>query len=420
MLEVLSSAGGRAGSSLCVTVSCFDENRTAEAECNVTAIIRQFHSLVVSVSPGDALTDPGGTVRYGIEVTDRGNGPEKVGVGRFVLPIGFGLSLGLPDGSVLGANETLSLDAGSTASLIATVSIPAGALAGNYMMVGQLLDGPGNSYQVKMECTVNQLYAVELECAAPVQAGEPGDRLLFQLAALNSGNGWDELTFDLSGLPDTWSGPEFFDADMSPVGVLRVAAGESARVTAAVTIPSSTPLDSVDLSAAACSSDGSSAAVNLSVEIRKPDLAIAGITLSTATLRAGGLVLVNVAVENLGDAPASNFTLAYYRNEEPRISRPIGTIPPGGRDTESFVWIPRDGKNKLRFVVDPDNTVCESNESNNEAAMEKFVYTEKVSIPNDQTWMVFAALIPLIGLVLVVLTQKLRRPQRPSTPKSAS
>lgn len=107
-------------------------------------------------------------------------------------------------------------------------------------------------------------------------------------------------------------------------------------------------------------------------EVPLPDLMISpeDIQFSNEYPRPGETVIINVTVHNIGDMDASTVKVRFYVN---KIIYPpdktIDSIPSNSSDTTSTSWIaPLSGTYEIKVVVDPDGTIPEKNENNNEAS----------------------------------------------------
>jgi uncharacterized protein (TIGR03437 family) len=98
-----------------------------------------------------------------------------------------------------------------------------------------------------------------------------------------------------------------------------------------------------------------------------------GLTVDCAPCLPGQTATVQAQVENLGDLPVSDVTVAFYAGDPSRGGREIGraTIPgllrAGENATAKTQWIPSGpfASQDLFAVVDPDNRVSETDETNN-------------------------------------------------------
>ncbi len=118
-----------------------------------------------------------------------------------------------------------------------------------------------------------------------------------------------------------------------------------------------------------------------------------------------------VTIRNTGPGDASDILVKIYDMEEEIFSITIPSLAgEGNSDTVNFNWAPTQGVHNLRFDVDPDNTIQELNENNNDYSISATIYAPDPSEgdeddePDDPVSdnLVFI-IIPLIILLAVFL-----------------
>ena len=390
-----------AGSSLPVRVACYDLEKRFSAECCVTTFAGQVHALELSVSPALLSVDPGGTATFRVDVSNLGNGPDVCRFESLVAPSGLNCSVRGQDGQI-SMGTGIAIPYKGTGWFDVVVGAPADALAGERRFTGKVSDGSGRPYELAFTVDINQVYGLSLGSTAPQQAGDLRQWVEFSLGIGNTGNGNDTFHLTATGLPAGWREVEFRDAD-NVIGNRSVLAAQmTGPMTAVVEIPESTPLDRAWFNVTATSSGGPSATIGLQLTVRKPDLLISKVELRSSILKVDKPAMVRVSVRNNGDGPAGSITVSYYRNGLLRTTEELGTLLPGQERSVDFVWVPLDGRNELRFAVDPLDSVCESNETNNGAMMQKWLYKDSTHLLQDNTWMAIVAAVPLILAALVL------------------
>lgn len=115
------------------------------------------------------------------------------------------------------------------------------------------------------------------------------------------------------------------------------------------------------------------AEINASVSQAKIDLIVDSVKTSNAKPKAGQVASIQVKIKNIGDTKASNVKLNVYLGDKARTPNFTVVIPSVNRNSvfsKSFSWtIPNNipGINyPIRVMVDPDNTIVETIEINNE------------------------------------------------------
>ena len=404
VLSVTAPAEALAGDALKVNVSCHDVGANVIASCAVTTAVGQVFGFNVAVAPPNATVLPGGNALFRFDVTNEGNGPDRFRPEALEAPEGWKVSLlDKTVGEDIEA-EGILLAAGETGWFKAVVSSPVTAMTGGYDFTVRVRDGAMNARQAGFVVEVEQVFGVELRSDAPALSGDTGARVIFPLTLRNAGNGPDVLRLNASALPDGWAAAEFRDGNNVLGDKLELNASATGQMAVAVVIPQFTRLDELRFNVTASSASGPDSTIRLALTIKKADLVILGVGYPSKDLRVARPFFVCVTVQNRGDATAANVSVAYYRNGVLRTTESLGRMIPGENRTVTFVWVPVEGKNVLRFVADPKDEVCEKNETDNGMTVEKRLHTEKVTILSDESWMIMAAAIPAIAIGLVLLT----------------
>ena len=104
----------------------------------------------------------------------------------------------------------------------------------------------------------------------------------------------------------------------------------------------------------------------LNFSILVPDLIIETITWSSENPSESDDVTFIVTIKNQGSSQAGNFSVAYYIDDTYLTSAPVSLIDPSATENQTFTWTARGGSHDIKAVVDQDNSITESQESNNE------------------------------------------------------
>jgi hypothetical protein len=128
-----------------------------------------------------------------------------------------------------------------------------------------------------------------------------------------------------------------------------------------------------DKTIAESNENNNSAEINTTVNRAKIDLTIDSVKTGVAKPKVGQKVNIQVKVKNTGDTKASNIKLNIYLSDNvgnPNFTINIPSINKNSVSAKSFSWtVPNNipGVNyPIRAVADPDNTISETNEINNE------------------------------------------------------
>lgn len=108
-----------------------------------------------------------------------------------------------------------------------------------------------------------------------------------------------------------------------------------------------------------------------------PDLTLTqdDISFSSEFPTEGETVTITATIHNIGEGDADNVLVRFYdgdSNTGTQINedKMIATIPAGGNGTAFVGWTATLGSHEIYVVVDPEDTISESNETNNQASRE--------------------------------------------------
>jgi uncharacterized membrane protein len=370
-LYITAPPDARGGLGVPVNVSCYDQDRTVEARCTVTALVSLVGNITVTARPVLADLEPGGKALYELELVNSGNGDDVVRPGPLALPVGWTAGF-FPRGSSE-ANGSVAVPFGGKGWLDVVLGAPPDARSGDYDFSGQVLDSTGAGFGFTLGARVARRASLRLEAEMARLGGPPGGSAGFRLQVTNTGNGVSNFSMAASGLPANWSAVAF-SLDGQPFGAERaLGPGATATVTAAVAIPARTLLESVSFDVSAALAGGEKGLARLTLDIQRPDLRITGVELPAQRARPGSAELIKLTVENAGDDRAANVALALLVDGKLRARLDIGSLGAGERRAEGVLWVPGPGKHLLGFVLDPENIVYERNETNNGAQANRSV-----------------------------------------------
>jgi uncharacterized repeat protein (TIGR01451 family) len=104
----------------------------------------------------------------------------------------------------------------------------------------------------------------------------------------------------------------------------------------------------------------------LSFSTVSPDLIVKSITWDPLDALTGDTVTITVKVENQGRDTAVAPSLTLYIDGSPLDSAEIPELDPGSQAAPAFTWKVQPGSHQISARVDTENTVSESNETNND------------------------------------------------------
>ncbi len=113
----------------------------------------------------------------------------------------------------------------------------------------------------------------------------------------------------------------------------------------------------------------SSEADQLYAPVPGPDLIIESITWSPQNLSKGDTLTISVTVKNQGDARSKTSSVSLFVNGMLKDEQVLTIIEAGSTVKKDFTWIAQEGSTVFRLVVDVNNIVAESDETNNEKSV---------------------------------------------------
>jgi uncharacterized membrane protein len=367
ILTVVAPGNAVAGSRLVVRVQGFDAEKRYSADCLVTTIVRQVHTIRIASTPEMVSLFPAEKATFQVTLNNLGNGAEEVKLGASELPVGWDLTYERADGSILSEIEPLYLDPGSALAINAIVQTAVGSLAQVYNLKGRLLDRDGNVYPIDLGVTISQVFDIDVTTTLSKQTGVPGGKVIYTLIGKNKGNGFDTMTFEQSGLPRDWLGVEFRDVNYELNNELSLNASGLERMSLVLPIPAGTNGTSVEFSVMARSQGGVADSVKLVLDIKMANLVVSKVTYTPKTLKANKLATIVVTVDNIGEVNVENVTVRFYQDKTIMGNERLERVSGGSNRTVTFTWLAKGGTHSLRFVVDPDNLIVENNKKDNQA-----------------------------------------------------
>ncbi|MCK4969366.1 MAG: hypothetical protein KAS77_02525, partial [Thermoplasmata archaeon] len=153
--------------------------------------------------------------------------------------------------------------------------------------------------------------------------------------------------------------------------------------------------------------------VQLTAEIRMPDLKIQSVEYNPQKIQENKVVQIRVLLQNVGTGGANEVKVEFYADGKFIAEDSISYITTGlsGNATAVFTWLPKAGKHNLKFVVDPvtpsrpNGRVLESAEDNNIHMETKQVLGDE-GIPGPTVAM---AMLALLGAMFVAVMSRKRR-----------
>jgi uncharacterized membrane protein len=359
-LTVVAPEDARAGNRLVVRVVGFNEDRTMEDSITTTTLVNQVHHLLMAVNPEMQLADPGSSISYQVTVQNSGNGPEEVSIATNKLDVNWKIRYIVSGAEI----STLYLDSAQSLSFEVVVSVPSDALAGEHQSAVGITDNSKNLWIAPLVTVVKQIYDIDLTTTQSKQQGSPGGKVFFSLINRNRGNGPDTISFSSVRLPSGWD-VAFKDSNMSNIDSIYLNSGEIGRVTVQVSLPPGSNSTSQEIMVTGTSESSLSDNVKFVVDMMLPDLYLTGVKYSPKNLAAGKAATVTVTVVNQGEVSVDNVTVRFYEGGTILGAEKLSRLPGNTNKTVTFTWLPKEGRRTVKFMVDPDNSIVETDERNN-------------------------------------------------------
>jgi len=395
-LTVAPPTNALANSRLVVKIQGYNDARTQWDDVQATAIVNQIHKLDISAAPDRVAVNPGTTAVYEVTVTNNGNGVENLNLEEAMLPVDWEIKYTSEATTI----EELFIDPSKTVNFLVEVQVPSSELAGTYDIAGRMADDRGNVWTIPLVTVVNQIYAIDVTTTLSKQLGSPGKIVFFTILVRNPGNGPDTITLDATGLPADW-GTEFVYNDQQ-TNAVSLDARKQDKVSLLVTIPYTTTEAEMPLTVVGTSSVGIQDDVALVIDVEKSNLEIVKVSYSPKNIVAKKPVTIEVLVRNTGKVDGENITIRFYEGDTPAGVNTLERFAGGTNKTVVFTWIPpKAGAFKLKFWIDPDDLVIETNEDDNVKVDKVSVRASTGDIPGFEPMLLVLAIVAVAAVVAV-------------------
>ena len=174
-------------------------NTSIVREMSINAVVNQVYDPVVTPIKNTQVVSPGFSVTFKINVTNNGNGNDTIDLSVSGVPTG--------QGWVFNFNPTsVTLTPGATKTVDLQFSIGSHAAYGdNQVTVRGTSHGTVKVGTTTVVVSVSQFYNLALvPDGAATKRADPGSTVTFNFSVTNTGNGPDDITFSLVGLPTGW------------------------------------------------------------------------------------------------------------------------------------------------------------------------------------------------------------------------
>jgi len=174
-------------------------NTSIVRDLTINAVVNQVYDPRVAPVVNTKVVSPGSSVTFKVNVTNNGNGNDTVDLGVSGVPAG--------QGWVYNFNPTsVTLTPGQTKSVDLSFSLGSQAAYGDTQVtVRGTSHGTTTSGSATIIVSVTQFYNLALvPDGAATKRVDPGAAVTFNFSITNTGNGPDDITFSVIGLPSTW------------------------------------------------------------------------------------------------------------------------------------------------------------------------------------------------------------------------
>jgi len=396
-LTVWSPVNARAGTRIVIRIQAFNDAMTQWNAVTATVIINQVHRLDIAAVPDITTVDPGGTASYHVSVMNLGNGEELLSPGTALLPPTWTLAYMSGGFAMTG----ILLAPGASAGLSMEVQVPLNARAGAYDVVGRLTDEQWVNWTVALVTVVSQVYSIEMSAVQSIARGAPGETVVFDCNVKNLGNGPDTLALNTTGLPAGWKAQYVING--SAVDSVRLEAIKSVRALLMVDIPLDALTTSVLFSATSTSTVGVMSEVALVVKVGLPNLKMTNVTYMPAAFKKDKATSIKVLIINDGGSDCVDVVVRFYEGDHQMDSQTIKVFPAGTEKAVMFTWVPAgSGEFNLRYVIDPENRIVETDKKDNVMIDKVTVGSSKGGgIPGFEPVFVIAAIAVVAAVVAI-------------------
>jgi subtilase family serine protease len=138
------------------------------------------------------------------------------------------------------------------------------------------------------------------------------------------------------------------------------------------------------------------------VMIELPNLFIKDVDFDPPAVKAQKPVAIKVTIYNDGTVQCDNVNVSFFDKESLAGKLEVEVVAPGREGTVVFTWMPSAGVHNLKFVVDSDNSIVETNEQDNSMSLKKTVESPNTLIPGfEGTYLLVAGAIAMMAVVVV-------------------
>lgn len=245
-------------------------------------------------------------------------------------------------------------------TLTLNITVPRRTPTGLYNITITAKSEGGKLVPRQMAIYAEEYLGVAVTVEPRQRSGGPGKEITFRMNLTNLGNGPQVMN------PQVLN-PQTFDFDMDKDIDLGPFEGRSMELTAR--IPSRSALTTYNFTLGVSALSDPENTWNLTyflIMVTSADLVVGEAALDVSKVTPGSVVSVRTTVQNIGNAPAENVTVGIY---EPGSAIPLAIQHfdvVSGEQEVYLQWIVKGSNTDFIIKADPNNTVEEINEMNND------------------------------------------------------
>ncbi|UCH89706.1 MAG: FG-GAP repeat protein [Thermoplasmata archaeon] len=348
-----------------------------------TTVVSYENELFVNYNDLYCYGFPGNYTSVNFSITNTG-ASDFISFIPVELPVGWQLEF-IPSSLFLNTNETGMVDV--------SIFIGEDALNENYQIKFEPVSGDF-SLLMNINVYVNQTFGISFENDRYIVDIMPGRNFTVSVTIRNTGNGFDTISFRPKGEYSGWIELDHYIFDLF--------ADESKLITANITCPSDIGIDTYNIELTANSSLDPETIESIVIlcMVSKPDLYLS-IPPVEESVRVQGEYAFRVTVYNHGRINISEEIKVQLKVDGQLIAEQVLTIIPG--DSEKLIvmrWYSQGGSHTLTFIVDPDNTIPETNEFNNTVTFSMEISSESDKSQNKTSIMFSVSIFIIIVIIL--------------------
>jgi len=351
-----------AGMMFWLRICGFDDSRMMYSDVFLQATVNTLHDMDVSLVQDRIETGPGTKGAFTVMLRNRGNKEEALTLGAPELHPGWSASYWRARGNLLDASiSNLTLQPGEFTGIGLLVTVPDGARCAPHRLQIPIQDASGHSWSLDAYVSVKRHGELLLNAPVGERTAGSGSVVEFPISMENRGNTDETLSLSIEGLPTGF---------IAKTGVVRadsitLVPGGQLGTNISVKLPSDFRTALQEFSIRTVTQSGIVHTAKFSIHILAPDLLVSDVSFGSGRFTAGKAAHATVTVDNRGTFEAEAIRVSLLQNGHKVASGKIAFLSAGTRGTVDLVWNARAGAANLTLLVDPENTITESDEDNN-------------------------------------------------------